>query len=560
MKYLKLMTFLILSFIIVSSIMPQGCAETQQDSNDSIIDTVLLALYRATYSTMGIPWAVVRFQDPQFWNANESVINLKYLEKSSVTLAVIDSATGEYMSATRPAREVSGRNQRVEERAGPPFMSEYTEFKLEFPEEVPEDAFYYAFQPSTVEFGSDIEGYLKTELMIFSKIPLEDIPVDSFNLRLNITRYISYGNLFMHWPVFSLLPPNSFAKYGGKLLAEPSVYVGILVNVKRFNLAEITPPAQPIEIKPDKLTSVPIDIINLGSHKDSFNFKVNSSTGNELLLVAPPNPVILEPGQEKQVYITLASPRRFQDPGTAHSINIEAYSIYEPDKVFDNTAIVITRGVYISEMNAFYSAFFGILILIIAALFLYIRRRKYANLCIKPDEPWEIEKEKKNLEKLKEKDPEKYKETMKMMQDEYKSAMLWYKYYRKAMIRKTPKLEDEIKGFLSGFVNKLKPSEKDEEEKTEEPAETKPKKKLFKRLKEKKPEEDIEQLESIKKPEESKTDESEPDVPEEPEIEEPEEEIQDESKLDAELEKIRKEKAISKVKKQQEKQRKKLLK
>jgi len=73
----------------------------------------------------------------------------------------------------------------------------------------------------------------------------------------------------------------------------------------------------------------------------------------------------------------------------------------------------------------------------------------------KPDKPWNLPEERKYLEKLKEKDKEEYNNVLKMMRDEYKSALLWYKSYHDTT--------SEILGSKSGFlINLFKKPKKDD--------------------------------------------------------------------------------------------------
>jgi hypothetical protein len=213
--------------------------------------------------------------------------------------------------------------------------------------------------------------------------------------------------------------------------------VDVLLKVNRFHLAEIVPPRN-IEIKPDDLVSIPIEIENLGSHIDTFNFRVTTNTGSELI-ISSPNALTLKPNEIGYTKIGVITPPNFLDPGTVHSITVEAYSIYEPDKVFTNTVTLTTRGVYVSEMGGIYSGFFGIIILLVVAFFLYRRKKRFDKICKKPEKPWEIPDEKEYLEELKKKDKEEYNEVLNMMQEEYESALLWYKSYLEVMIKKEKK-------------------------------------------------------------------------------------------------------------------------
>jgi hypothetical protein len=208
-----------------------------------------------------------------------------------------------------------------------------------------------------------------------------------------------------------------------------------------------------VEIGPNRLISIPLEVINLGSHVDVFNFRASTDSK---LLVSPPPPITLQPNEVGHTSIGVASLRLFNDPGSARSINIEAYSIYEPETVFNNTATVITRGIYISEMITFYFTNFIGLIVLIAAFIFYRKRRRLAKKCKKPDKPWTIPEEKKYLQDLRKKDRNKFEKVLLMMEDEYKSALLWYEDYRKSIQQKEKEKQKEgIVSILTSISKKL---------------------------------------------------------------------------------------------------------
>jgi len=267
------------------------------------------------------------------------------------------------------------------------------------------------------------------------------------------------GTLGIIWTFNSLLPPNPFGRlYSGKRLIDYIAYVDIIVKLDRFHLIDMQP-TQNLEIGPDQLISVPIEIKNLGSHIDTFNFRVNTGT-DSALTISPPPAITLEPNEVGYTTIGVASPRIFNDPGTARNINIEAYSIYEPEKTFNNTAAVITRGLYVSEVGWYYGVFIVPIILLGIAFILYRQRRKTKKLIKKPEKPWTLPEEQKYLEKLKNKDKKEYENVRLMMEDEYKSALLWYKNYRKYLLKK------EIKSS-PGLKTLFKKSEKKQKKKPE---------------------------------------------------------------------------------------------
>jgi len=375
----------------------------------------------------------------------------------------------------------------------------------------------------------------------------------NIQLRVNISKYTTFGNLYLppkgisripgigllvgSMPILWFLaatgitnPANPFGRlFSGKRLYEYSAYVDIVVKLDRFHLAEITP-LERIEVGPDQLTSIPIEIRNRGSHVDTFNFRASSSSGGELM-VTPPPAITLGPNEVGYTSVGIASPRSFLDPGTAHSINIEAYSIYDPETTFNNTATLITRGVYVSEINAAYAAFIIVILLIIVAFILYRRKKIFEKICKKPEKPWNIPVEKRHLEELKRKDKEAYEKERLMMEDEYKSAMLWYKDHLESVKKEQNQKSKE---------KKAKPIKK-QKDKTENAIT-----KFF--SKSEKKEKPVKKVEKPKKEKEEKVQETQ-DI-----VKEPDKNIQKKS----EEMKRRKEKALLKIKHAQEKQKRKI--
>ena len=98
--------------------------------------------------------------------------------------------------------------------------------------------------------------------------------------------------------------------------------------------------------------------------------------------------------------------------------------------------------------------------LVVIALLWYWRRKISETIRKKPQKPWKIPEEQQHLAELKRTDKNAYEQERIMMQDEYKSALLWYKDDRK-QLRTKPTKEKSIKTESSIF-NKLKTSLKTE--------------------------------------------------------------------------------------------------
>ncbi|UCH72211.1 MAG: hypothetical protein JSW62_01310 [Thermoplasmatales archaeon] len=535
MKYVRSMALFIVTLFLFASTLPHIAAESEETNEDpytSLIDKILLKIYTSTrLSLRGIvPWSKGMINIPPIpFEAEPSVVDLEYLTTSEIVIGAKNATTGDWMS-------------REEYKTHPLFPAEDYTFELEAPDYIPEGIFIGYFDPQGYDMGS--EGEQKTTLSIKTLMP-EDIALPKeVLLWVNVTKWTTGANLYfppnpiqqgrsgiIAWIQWLIWVPFWFAAgtgitggfpfaklYSGVRAVESYTRVPLLIKLNRYHLAEIEP-TKTITIKPDDVASLPIMVKNYGSHIDTFNFEVSADPSYDLV-ISPPPAITLGPHETGYVSLSIASSQRFMDPGTARPIEIQAYSIYDNETVFCNTATIITRGIYVSEINAAYSAVILIVIALIAIILFYSRRRMFAKICQKPDKPWEIPKEKKHLEQLKEKDEEKYNKTMEMMKDEYKSSLLWYRYYCKSMLMKTSKKKKPItKEIIDTFTG------------------------VFKKL-EKKPVEE-------KKPK---------DIKPKPEPKEPKEE----EKIETPIEKItkterrNKNKIISKIKKAQEKQRRKI--
>jgi hypothetical protein len=238
--------------------------------------------------------------------------------------------------------------------------------------------------------------------------------------------------------------------------------VEILVRVNKFHLADIVPPL-PLEIQPYEVKSIPVKIINRGSHTDTFNFRVSSTDKD--ILVTPPPAITLKPGEEAQALLGVAAPKNFISIGSTSSIFLEAYSVDDPKNIFPQTIILSTVGINASGGSTYNFVSILVGLIIIIGIILILLRKRRERIIKRPEKPWEIPEEKKYLETLEAKDKKKYNETMSMMKDEYRSALLWHRSYCNSLARKkkipkkkTPKKKIEKKIGLNVFTRKLEKS------------------------------------------------------------------------------------------------------
>ena len=513
----------------LSEILQSNLEDVLKDSSSNesgivrkIIEFLLLAPMRLNRMFF------LRFEEPQTFLAEPNVIDIKYLDQTEITIGAINITSGEFILLNDPMY------------IDPLFPSQDYEFSLEIPEYLPDDAFVAHFQPQRLAAGPDEEGEVKTKLLITSNIPRNIALPENIHLRVNITKYMTAGNLYLprasgdgilggkildripiigllkagNLPIFwiisactPLFQPPFGILYSGKRLPDPPMYLDLIVKLNRYHLAEITPPGPYINMKPDELQTISIKIKNLGSHIDCFNFRIASNSGSELI-ISPPSAITLGPNEVGYTSIGVASPHAFNDPGTVHRINVQAYSIYDPDESFNNTVTVITRGIYISEMITIYSAAFLTLVFIVVAFLFYRRKRFLEKKCKKPEKPWNISNEKKYLENLKKQDKKAHNEALKMMEDEYRSALLWYKDYRKDILKKTIE-KNNLSKRNKNLIDRALPSSKKTEKSKKPIKKQKAKKKksrfsteFFKKSEKKPPKKEKKQVKKKQKTEE----------------------------------------------------------
>ena len=562
MRRVKFIALLFTIIFLVALIPPQAIADpddktttetsTEDTKTYTLGDNILLLIYKFTKELRGFfPWSIPMIVIPPIsFVAEPNVVSLEYLTETEIIIGVKNETTGEW-------------NSKKDFDPHPLFPAEDYTFELITPDYLPEGVFTAHFDPQAYEMGTD--GEQKTKFIISSKIP-EDVSLpQNIVLWVNVTKWVTGFNTYLPpkgkrgimpfsfitgksptfmWFFSSIgltggFPFGSF--YSGKRVIDAFQHIPILVKINRFHLAEVEP-SKTVTMGPDDLVSIPVMVRNFGSHVDTFNFKVFTDSDSNLV-VSPPSAITLDPHETGYVSLSVASSEMFQDLGTAHSIYIQAYSIYDNEKFFNTTATVITRGAYVSELNVAYSVLFLIVIFMFVFFYWFRRKRVVDKICKKPKKPWTLPEEKKKLEKLKEKDKEKYDKALKKMDEEYEAEMSLYKDVRKSALKRIRKQKgflSSIKGLFVGFVNLFKQKEKPEEKELEE---SKPAEEM--------PQPVVEKPVEIQEIKEQKIEE----VPQKPMMEAKQVPPVD-KKLDTD--KWMKEQAILRVMREQEKQRKKL--
>jgi len=524
--------FLIFSSLInqVTSVNAQGTVEDPQQEQGPPTGLIGKLLYSSGKFLGKVIKPIQTFLAAP--KAEPAAIEVGYGEKVSFDIGILNLSSGKFQ---------------IWDNLHPLFNKRWLNFEiLEYPGTNSEGVWKVTFDPYTVfvNFGD----LVKTNVTInLRSPPTLDNAIQSGVLKLRILDTWANGDLWhpskggaMDKPGLRLLWLYSavtmrYGFYSGTVDVQ-TFDVDVLVRVKPYHAVKFyTVPYT--EFKPNSITSVPITLQNWGNYNDTFSFRIKSDRKD--IKISDPISLTLAPGETKDTYLGISIPPNIFDFGTIYNIKIEAFSIDDPDEVTIavNPITFETKGLHITEMG-FIGVFFLIFIILLGAgLFVYRQRNLYIQYSEKPDKPWEIPEEKKNLDKLKEKDRTKYKETLDMMKYEYDSSLLWHKYYCESLIRA------ELKKNEKARAERLKAKKKEIEK--------------LKREKEKKKFEKKSAKEEVKPKE--KTEEKPEEKPEETLKEKPFKIVTKEIVVDekAQAEKLEKERALLRVRQDQERQKRK---
>jgi uncharacterized membrane protein len=341
----------------------------------------------------------------------------------------------------------------------------YTNFKLSIPQNELPDGWLARVVPSFIN-----QSNTGNEHPVTLQVQVDDSAVDSqVTIPLKCTRIDTLGGEIGYSYIYIPLKPS------------PTNFITPL----KTDISQK-------EAGPKTMVYFNLDIINEGYYKDVFQFDVE--TENELLGLIDQQAITLEPGETSQISLSILTPETFFDPGTPNLVKIYVYSSGNDTKTLISTLTVITRGVYISPLVLIIAIPIILIVIFLYIVFIRIKDKKIIEKFGKIDKPWNITEEKKYLQNLKEKDKEEYIKTIDMMKDEYKSSMLWYKdYIKNKKIQKSDKTSssETIKNFFNNQKNNIKnirkPKKKKEdkeiiEEKIEEEKSTKDEKNLYNKI------------------------------------------------------------------------------
>jgi hypothetical protein len=325
-------------------------------------------------------------------------------------------------------------------------------FKAEFPDGNPSGVWFVNFNPPTVSQKS-VKVLVTNATISLTSPPVANTPIQNTLIRINITDTWVAKNLW--WPEYeywNILPKgvtpvtwflgalssHGYNRMSGKIILN-YYNIDVLVKVKQFHAVKIQA-VPPDSLSPSQITTIPVLLENQGNYNDTFNFRIKTETGYPLS-VANNGTITLQPGEQGQALVGVAAPANTIDTGTLHSIILEVFSADQPNTTIASQRLFLTtEGLYISGQMSAYTIGGGFFLFLVLCLILIWRRRVHQKISIPPEKPWKIPEEQQHLAELKRTDIKTYEQERIMMEDEYKSALLWYDDYRKIK-RKKPKTE-----------------------------------------------------------------------------------------------------------------------
>ncbi len=264
-------------------------------------------------------------------------------------------------------------------------------------------------------------------------------------------------------------------------------YIYIPVKASSLNNIKMVPQGVTTQyIAPHSFGYFDVTIQNFGYYRDMFSFQFVTDHG--LLIQPTPQLIVLNPNDEQTVRIGFLTPEEFYDIGTPNTINVYAVSASDPNPELVGTLVVITQGLYISPLIGIILIPIIVILLLIFIFFFFIKSRRDRELYGKPEKPWKLPEEQAHLQELQQTDKKAYVQEMRMMQDEYKSSLLFYKDSRQSSKRaqkeEAPPKEEKPKRRLPKLLKRTEKPPKVEEKKVEAivPAEDQAKQKALAKI------------------------------------------------------------------------------
>lgn len=280
---------------------------------------------------------------------------------------------------------------------------------------------------------------------------------------LGISHRISWNVLYLTDPIgWSIAPPSPLRMYGGE---ERHTQVGIQLTpqAKTESLdfvlqAKVIPgfgrdpvfvnttmrayspglltfsasvPAVP-QLSPREIADVPLEMRNLGVFYRFYTIDVTQNSCG--MSVAAPARVFLDAKQDETFTVTLEGPDDRVWYISQACIVTLTISI-EDRQGFEQQVFIVSQ---INGPSIFFEHYAAalLLLLLLLLILLFVKRRKERveeEILGKPQKPWTLPAEALYLERLEEKDPRAaYVVRHYLMEDEYRSSLLWYYAYKRA--------------------------------------------------------------------------------------------------------------------------------
>jgi hypothetical protein len=331
----------------------------------------------------------------------------------------------------------------------------------------------WSISPLMPSYVQDFLGYTKIRLEPeivegnpkgwYLKVTPNFIPEANPGRNYSITLEARVDDSAINYSIIAGIKCTRIDTNGGEI---GTSYIYVPIKASPTNYIKMNAIATRKNAGPKSMVYFTFDITNEGYYRDVFQFDLEEENG--LLALTNEQAVALNPGETRAITMGVLTPEKFWDPGTPNKIDVNIYSIGDPTKTLVGSLVVYTEGFYISPLVLIILTPIIIILGIIYLLYFYRREKKEKEILGKPEKPWNIPEEKQHLEELKQKNKEEYEKERQMMEDEYKSAMLWYKNYREAeRQRGKSEISESKQGGISGRIFKKKEKqEKTDKEKT----------------------------------------------------------------------------------------------
>ena len=414
MKRIKIISFSIIFFILSPTF-----AVTAQEGSDLGAETAILL-------TGDIP-IILTDQD--------NIIELQFVDRMGVNWTILQNFTY-FLPKGGPIQKIMSFFWTrfwwpvIRHRNWAPFLG-YS--KIIFDAEIVDNPNGWSTSVSPKTIGQSTNG---TKALLSVNVQVTDLASDNTAIvRVSATRYNKDNSL-----------------YG-------TSHYDIPVRSDRLDYVDIKPLDPVKEVPPDSFVYYQIEVTNKGYFTDTF--LITTQSDSSMKAQVNEQSLVLNPGETRIITLLVMTDDVFFDPGTTRTINVTAQSLKFPEKTFYAHVQVTTRGLYVSPLLIFYIALIIIILIIIYFIFFYRKQKKEQELFGRPEKPWNIPIEKRHLEELKQKDKEAYEKERLMMEDEYKSALLWYEDHRQSIRQKKQKDKPkQLNSKLNGFFKKPENNQK----------------------------------------------------------------------------------------------------